>query len=91
MDLERNQMMFSLQHPLTQSLPSGSPLKALDVSMDFTSVPLLDKINFHRKVREMLYSDLNRNAMTISKAEKLLEKATTKLNQERSNSRALHM
>lgn len=56
MDLERNHMKFSLQHPLAQSLPSGSQFKALDVSWDLTSVPLPDKINFHEHVGGMLYS-----------------------------------
>lgn len=91
LDLERNQMKFSLQHPLAQSLPSLSQLKALEISLDLTSVPLPYMINFHRKVWDMLYSELNRNAMTISKAEKLLEKATTRLKQERAESRSLHM
>ena len=39
----------------------------------------------------MLYSDLNRNATTISKAGKLQEKATTRLKQERANSISLHI
>jgi len=39
----------------------------------------------------MLYSELSQNAMIIGKAEKLLEKAATKLKQEKANSRALHL
>lgn len=79
MDLKRNQMKFSLHQPLAQSLPSISQFKALDVSLDLSSAPLPDKINFHRKVGEMLYSEISRNDMTISKAENLLEKALMKL------------
>lgn len=90
-DFERNQMTFSLLHRSTQYFPLGSQFKALDVSLDWTIVPLPDKINFHQQVGEMLYSEINRNAMTISKAKKLLEKSTVRLNQERANYRALHM
>lgn len=91
MDLEKNQMNFSLHHPLPQSLSSNSQFKALDVSLYLTSVPLLDKINFHIHVGEILYIELNRNAMTISKDEKLLEKVTKMLKKERAKSKALHM
>jgi len=48
MDLQRNQMNFSLQHSLAQSFLSGSQFKALDISLGLKSVPLPDKINFHR-------------------------------------------
>lgn len=69
----------------------GSQFKALDVSLDMEIFPLPNKINLHKKVGEMLYSDLNLNAMTINKVEKLLEKYEIRLNQERANSRALYM
>lgn len=46
---------------------------------------------FHKKVGEMLYSHLNRNVITISKAKKLLEKVETRLQQKRYNYIALHM
>lgn len=91
MDLERNHIIFSLQHPLPQYLPSGSHFKYLDVSLDLTSVPPPDKINFHGKVGEMLYSKLNRNIIFIKKSENMLQKDAPRLNQEKSNSRALHM
>ena len=68
MDLEQNQMKFSLQHPLAQSLPSSSQFKVLDISLDLASVRLTDKVNFHKQVGEMLCNELNKNAMTINKA-----------------------
>jgi len=37
----------------------------------------------------MIYNELSKGALTISKAQKLLEKETTKIKQEKANSRAL--
>ena len=84
-------MKFSMQNPIALSLNFGSQFKTLDVSLYFTSVPLSDKIDFHREVGEMLYNDLNRNEMTISKVKKLLEKVVTRLKWERDNSRSIHI
>lgn len=39
----------------------------------------------------MLCSELSKSALTISKVEKLLEKATTRVKQEIANSRALNL
>lgn len=89
MDLESNQIRVSLQHAQAQSLPSGSQFKTQDVSLDMESIPLPDKINFHRKVGKILYNELNNNSLTIIKVEKLLEKVAHRLNQEKSNSRDL--
>lgn len=47
--------------------------------MYLTSVPLLEKINFHMLVGEILYYELSQNAMIISKVEKLRQKVATNL------------
>ena len=39
----------------------------------------------------MIYNDLSKWALTISTTKKLLEKATTKIKEEKVNSRALHL
>lgn len=72
-------------------MPSGSQFKAFDASLDLTSAPLLDKINFLRKVGEMLHSVLNRNAITIIKAEKLFDNVATRLKKDRDKYRVVHM
>jgi len=55
------------------------------------SAPLQEKINLHRQVREMIYIELNKGALTINKAKILLENVTTKIKQEKANSRALRL
>ena len=59
--------------------------------LDLGHVPLEDKVKFHKIFGEMLCNELSKNAITIDKAKKLLEKAATRLKQEKSNSRALNM
>lgn len=46
----------------------GSKFQDLDVTLDLTSIPLVDKVNLHRQVGEILYNYNNRNQMTINQA-----------------------
>lgn len=80
MDLERNKMKLSLHHPTIQSLPSESQFKIVDLYIDMSSIPLEDKINWNRRAREILYSELSKSALLTSKDEKLLEKVSIGVN-----------
>ena len=91
MDLERNQMKFSLYRPSVQSIPFGPQFRTVDLSFDMANVPLQEKINLHREEWEMIYNELSKGALSINKAKKLLEKAATKIKHENENSRALHL
>lgn len=66
MDLEKEEIRIKFLHPTTKSLPTRPQFQILDVSLELTSVPLVDKFNFHRQVGEMLYNDLGKNIMTIN-------------------------
>jgi len=74
MDLERNALKLSLIHLVFQSLPSGTNFKTLDKSINVVDIPLLDKINFHGQAREILYSDLRKIYLIVTKVEKILDK-----------------
>lgn len=55
------------------------------------SFPLQDKLNLHIHAREMIYSEFSKGALTISKAKKVLEKVSTKVKHEKSNSKSIHL
>lgn len=90
MDLERDEMRISLQHPSVQSFPTRSQFKTLDVSLNLTSVPF-SKVNLHKKVGEMLYNDLGKNLTTISKAHTFIEKVSNRVKMDNANSRDLYI
>jgi len=54
MDMERNQLNFSLLHPSTQSLPTIPYFKMMNLSINVSDIPLPDKINPHKHVGEIL-------------------------------------
>lgn len=91
MSLERNQLKLSLMHPVVQYIPSGLDFKTLDLSINVANIPLYDKINFNRKVGEMLYSYLGQSSLTVSKATDLLEKVSNQLRKEKTNYGAQHI
>lgn len=45
MDLEINKTKLPLHHPIAKSLPSGSQLNFVDISLDMTNIPSKEKIN----------------------------------------------
>lgn len=69
-------------------MPSRSKFKTFDVSLDMESIHLPEKINFHK---EILYIELNENALIISKEETLLEKFACRLKKEKENYHALNI
>ena len=44
------------------------------MTLDLTSIPPMDKVNLHRQVGEMLYNDINRNQITIDRAQDYIDK-----------------
>jgi len=88
-DLEKEEMKIKLKHPSIQTLPSGSKFQDLYVSLDLTSILLVDKVNLHRKVGEMLYNDMNRNQMTIDRAQDYIDNLVDNVKVEKVKSRAL--
>ena len=55
-------------HSVVQPFPSGPDFKTLDLSINVIDIPLPDKINLHRQAGEMLYSDLRKISLIVSKA-----------------------
>lgn len=91
MDLEINKTKLPLHHPIAKSLPSGSQLNFVDISLDMTNIPSKEKINQNRQAGEMLYNELRKSALIVSKANKLLEKAAIRVKQEKANSISIHL
>lgn len=67
-------MKIRLKHPFVQTLPLACKFQDLDVSLKLSSIPLVDNINLHRQVGEILYNDINKNQMTIDGAQDYIEK-----------------
>lgn len=84
-------MKFYLYHPSVHSIPSGQQFRKVYFSLDMDSAPLEGKINFYRKMREIIYSELRKGELTIIKVENLLERVSTKVKKEKENSRDIHM
>ena len=91
MDLEGNEMKFTLYHPSVQSIQYGKQFGKFYFSFDMDIIPLKGKINLHKKVGEMIYSVLGKGSLLIRKEEKLLENVVTKIKEEKVNSRALDL
>jgi len=91
MDIEKDEMIISLQQPSVQVLSTRPQFKTLDVSLNLASVPLLDKFNLHKKVGEILYNYLGKSLMTINRAETCIGKVSKKMKIEKANSKALYL
>lgn len=77
--------------PFSSVPPPRPQFRTMSFSLDMTSVPLLDKINLHLKVGEMIYTELRKGALAIIKAEKLLEKEATNIKQDKANPRVFQL
>ena len=91
MDLKKDEMRISLQHPSMPILHVGPQFNTLDVSLNLASVPFSDKVNLHKKVGEILYNDLSKNLMNINRVETYIGKVSNKMKIEKANSRSLYL
>lgn len=51
----------------------------MNLSINISEIPPVDKINLHKQAIEMIYSDVRKITLRVTKVEKLLEKVTNQL------------
>ena len=68
MDLERNQLRLSFSHPFALTVWSFVGFKTVNLTVNARKIPLPHKINLHRKTWELIYDDLSKTYMALSKA-----------------------
>lgn len=67
MYLEINKIKLSFSHPSALIVASAAGFKTVKLTVDEKYTPFPDKINVHKKTRELIYSDLSKTSLAASK------------------------
>ena len=87
--MDKYHLILVFQHSDSHPLPPGSQYKALEIIMNLASIPLANKLNFHKSIGDMLRTELLKHIITLEKSERRLAQMNATQQRERESAKSL--
>ena len=73
LDMDKEQLILAIQHSALQPSCSGVQYRALEIIFNLSNIPLLDNLDLHQCIRDMLQTEVVKHEMALKKLKKRLK------------------